>query len=47
LIANDPGQTFIIGREYQQTIIPCKPTAPDVDIRLYPNFVGNVSSFFC
>jgi hypothetical protein len=46
LIAHDPLDIVIVGREHQKTIIPCKPTAPDITITLEPNFSGNVIIYF-
>ncbi|XP_059483009.1 vascular endothelial growth factor receptor 1-like isoform X2 [Neocloeon triangulifer] len=45
LIAHDPSNMVIVGRERQETIIPCKPTAPNVQIKLDPNFGENEGHF--
>ncbi|XP_065345799.1 vascular endothelial growth factor receptor 1-like isoform X2 [Cloeon dipterum] len=44
LIAHDPNDFFIEGPEKEESVIPCKPTAPDITMTLDPNFDGNENS---
>ncbi|CAB3363895.1 Hypothetical predicted protein [Cloeon dipterum] len=45
LIAHDPNEFYIEGPEKEESVIPCKPTAPDITMSLDPNFDDNGTPF--
>lgn len=48
LLAVNPEDTMLLGHQYQDIIIPCKPTSPDVNVTLkyHDRPVSSLYTFF-